>query len=133
MGLAFKFQFSLQNVLRPLIARPLPNCLGVVSTKAREFDTSWTTAASNDWQSTRYPQGSGSSGVQSHGREVRQVHHVLIPQRMPHVFMLGDMIYMSVLGKNIYIVSSIHILNDLFNKRSLNYSDRPYSTMLNKL
>ena len=40
---------------------------------------------------------------------------------------------MSVLGKNIYVISSVHILNDLFNKRSANYSDRPYSTMLNKL
>lgn len=47
--------------------------------------------------------------------------------------MIGDMVYMSVLGKNIYIVSSVHVLNDLFNKRSVNYSDRPYSTMLNKL
>ncbi|KJA15574.1 hypothetical protein HYPSUDRAFT_148882 [Hypholoma sublateritium FD-334 SS-4] len=45
----------------------------------------------------------------------------------------GNMVYMSVLGKNIYLVSSVHILNDLFNKRSANYSDRPYSTMLHKL
>lgn len=47
--------------------------------------------------------------------------------------MIGNMVYMSVLGKNIYLVSSVHILNDLFNKRSVNYSDRPYSTMLHKL
>lgn len=50
-----------------------------------------------------------------------------------HALIIGDMVYMSVLGKNIYVISSVHILNDLFNKRSANYSDRPYSTMLNKL
>ncbi|KAH9977447.1 cytochrome P450 monooxygenase [Russula compacta] len=45
----------------------------------------------------------------------------------------GDMVYLSVLNKNIFVISSARILNDLFNQRSANYSDRPHSTMLNKL
>ncbi|KAE9390858.1 cytochrome P450 monooxygenase [Gymnopus androsaceus JB14] len=45
----------------------------------------------------------------------------------------GDIVYLSVAGKNIFIVSSGKILNELFYQRSSNYSDRPYSTMMNKL
>ncbi|KAJ7454223.1 cytochrome P450 monooxygenase [Mycena latifolia] len=45
----------------------------------------------------------------------------------------GDIVYLNVLSKNIFIVSSARILNELYNQRSANYSDRPYSTMLNKL
>ena len=45
----------------------------------------------------------------------------------------GNMVYLSVLNKNIFVISSARILNDLFNQRSANYSDRPHSTMLNKL
>ncbi|KAJ6570523.1 cytochrome P450 monooxygenase [Mycena vulgaris] len=45
----------------------------------------------------------------------------------------GDIVYLSVFSKNIFVVSSGKILNELFNTRSANYSDRPHSTMLNKL
>ncbi|KAJ6555589.1 cytochrome P450 monooxygenase [Mycena vulgaris] len=45
----------------------------------------------------------------------------------------GDMVYLSVLNKNIFLISSARILNELFNQRSANYSDRPHSTMLNRL
>ncbi|KAJ7080195.1 cytochrome P450 monooxygenase [Mycena belliarum] len=45
----------------------------------------------------------------------------------------GEIVYLSVLSKKIFIVSSARILNELFNQRSANYSDRPHSTMLNSL
>ncbi|KAJ6518519.1 cytochrome P450 monooxygenase [Mycena vulgaris] len=45
----------------------------------------------------------------------------------------GEMVYLSVFDKNIFVVSSARILGDLFTQRSANYCDRPHSTMLNRL
>ncbi|EPQ52488.1 cytochrome P450 [Gloeophyllum trabeum ATCC 11539] len=45
----------------------------------------------------------------------------------------GDILRLGVLGKNIIVVSSFEALTELFHKRSVNYSDRPHSTMMNKL
>ena len=43
------------------------------------------------------------------------------------------MIYLNVLGQHIVILSSLEVINDLFEKRSSNYSDRKQTTMLNEL
>ncbi|KAJ7637835.1 cytochrome P450 monooxygenase [Mycena rosella] len=45
----------------------------------------------------------------------------------------GEIVHLKVLNTNIFLVSSARILNELYNQRSTNYSDRPYSTMLNNL
>lgn len=42
----------------------------------------------------------------------------------------GDMVYFEVLGKGYLILGSTARTNDIFEKRSVNYSDRPQSTML---
>jgi cytochrome P450 len=43
------------------------------------------------------------------------------------------MIYLNVLGQGFLILSSLEIATDLFEKRSLYYSDRKQMTMLNEL
>ena len=45
----------------------------------------------------------------------------------------GDMIYLNVLGQHIIILSSLEVIGDLFEKRSLNYSDRKQLIMMNEL
>ncbi|KAG5722656.1 O-methylsterigmatocystin oxidoreductase [Termitomyces sp. T112] len=45
----------------------------------------------------------------------------------------GDLVFLSVLGKNVLFVNSFRVANDLFEKRSANYSDRGHSTMLHEL
>lgn len=42
---------------------------------------------------------------------------------------LGELVFLSALGKHILLVSSFKAANDLFEKRSLNYSDRFQSPM----
>ena len=46
---------------------------------------------------------------------------------------IGDMIYFNVLGRHFLILSSLKRTNDLFEKRSSNYSDRPRLPMLVEL
>ncbi|KAH8823464.1 cytochrome P450 [Flagelloscypha sp. PMI_526] len=41
----------------------------------------------------------------------------------------GSLVYMSVLGNNILVVNDLKSAHDLFEKRSKNYSDRPFSPM----
>ena len=43
------------------------------------------------------------------------------------------MIYLNVLGQHIIILGSLEVINDLFEKRSSNYSDRKQTTMLSEL
>ena len=43
------------------------------------------------------------------------------------------MIYLNILGQPYVILSSLEVIIDLFEKRSSNYSDRNYLTMLNEL
>jgi len=43
---------------------------------------------------------------------------------------LGDMIYFKVLGQPFLVLNSLKRTNDLFEKRSSNYSDRMNSTMV---
>lgn len=45
----------------------------------------------------------------------------------------GDIVHLSVLNKNVIVVGSLQALTELFSKRSANYSNRPYSTMIYKL
>ena len=44
--------------------------------------------------------------------------------------MLGDVIYLNVLGKSIVMLNSYQAANDLMEKRSSIYSDRPWFPML---
>jgi len=44
---------------------------------------------------------------------------------------LGDLVFLTVLGKNVLFVNSFKTANDLFEKRSSNYSDRVESQMVN--
>ena len=44
---------------------------------------------------------------------------------------LGDLVFLTVLGKNVLFVNSFKTANDLFEKRSSNYSDRAESQMVN--
>ncbi|KAF5367913.1 hypothetical protein D9757_007761 [Collybiopsis confluens] len=43
----------------------------------------------------------------------------------------GDLIYLNVFGKPVLVLNSIEAINDLFEKRSNNYSDRPQRIMGN--
>ena len=47
--------------------------------------------------------------------------------------MLGDMIYLNVLGQHFVILNSLEDITNLFEKRSSNYSDRIQTTMLSEL
>ena len=44
---------------------------------------------------------------------------------------LGDLVFLTVFGKNVLFVNSFKTANDLFEKRSSNYSDRAESQMVN--
>jgi hypothetical protein len=44
---------------------------------------------------------------------------------------LGDLVFLTVLGKNVLFVNSFKTANDLIEKRSSNYSDRAESQMVN--
>jgi len=43
---------------------------------------------------------------------------------------IGGLVFLSIFGKKVLFVNSFHIANELFDKRSTNYSDRPYSPMI---
>ncbi|KAG1721199.1 cytochrome P450 [Suillus paluster] len=45
----------------------------------------------------------------------------------------GDLVYANVLGRHLLFVNSLQIANDLFEKRSVNYSDRNGLPMINDL
>lgn len=49
--------------------------------------------------------------------------------RLAHKY--GDLVFLTVLGKNVLFVNSFKTANDLFEKRSSNYSDRGESQMVN--
>ena len=53
-------------------------------------------------------------------------------QRFSYIY-IGDMIYFKVLGHHFLILGSFERTTDLFEKRSLNYSDRPRLPMLLEL
>ena len=46
------------------------------------------------------------------------------------IYVLGDIIYFEVLGQPFMILGSLKRTNDIFDKRSSNYSDRKLSSML---
>jgi hypothetical protein len=48
-------------------------------------------------------------------------------------FPTGDLVFLNILGKKVLFVNSFNAATELFEKRSVNYSDRPYSPMLNDL
>lgn len=45
----------------------------------------------------------------------------------------GDLVFLSVFGKTILVVNTYQVANDLFEKRSFNYSDRNELPMINDL
>lgn len=45
----------------------------------------------------------------------------------------GELVFLSAFGKNILLVNSFQASNELFDKRSANYSDRTHSPMLHEL
>lgn len=53
---------------------------------------------------------------------------VSVPHRRRGLFadgLAGDIFYLEILGRKIVIVNSYEIANELMDKRSANYSDRP--------
>lgn len=50
------------------------------------------------------------------------------PLYRPHhpCFRLGDVIYLSILGRPVIVLNSAQAATDLLEKRGENYSDRPY-------
>jgi hypothetical protein len=46
---------------------------------------------------------------------------------------LGDVVYANILGQELVILNSMEAVNDLFDTRSQNYSDRPIFTMVGEL
>ena len=50
-----------------------------------------------------------------------------------HVFLLGDVIYLSVFSKSIVVLNSAVAARDLLEKRSVSYSDRPRFVLLAEL
>lgn len=45
----------------------------------------------------------------------------------------GDLVFLNILGKKLLFVNSFNAASELFERRSVNYSDRPYSPMLHDL
>ncbi len=56
-----------------------------------------------------------------------------ISLRLTRTVVEGGLIYLQSLGKSIVMINSYDIAIELLEKRSLNYSDRPHSVMLNEL
>ncbi|KAI0074482.1 cytochrome P450 [Panus rudis PR-1116 ss-1] len=52
-------------------------------------------------------------------------------EAMAHKY--GDIIHLTMFGQHLYILTSVQAISDLMEKRSSNYSSRPYSTMLHEL
>lgn len=52
---------------------------------------------------------------------------------MSNVNHAGDLVFLSALGVNVLIVNDFQTANELFEKRSANYSDRHESPMINHL
>jgi hypothetical protein len=46
---------------------------------------------------------------------------------------IGDLVHVNVLGQDLVFVNSLKVANDLFDKRSSIYSDRPRLTLVNEL
>lgn len=44
--------------------------------------------------------------------------------------LIGDMVYLNVLGQGFLVLGSLERTNDLFERRSSNYSDRPQTAMI---
>ncbi|KAF8178464.1 cytochrome P450 [Pholiota molesta] len=55
----------------------------------------------------------------------------IVYQRLADKF--GDVVFLSAFGKHLLFLNSFDTANELFDKRSENYSDRPYSTMSSEL
>lgn len=64
-------------------------------------------------------QRSSSNGLRN------MVSHPLLVQRLFTDCFAGDIFYLEILGRKIVIVNSYEIANELMDKRSANYSDRP--------
>ena len=53
--------------------------------------------------------------------------------QMTSLFFAGDMVYFEVLGQPFLVLDTLRRTNDLFNKRSTNYSDRMRMPMVLEL
>lgn len=51
-------------------------------------------------------------------------------QRMRSQLELGDMVYMTILGRETVVLNSLTVAQDLLDKRSAIYSDRPRSILI---
>ena len=56
-----------------------------------------------------------------------------ISSKRPHFFVVGDMVYFEVLGQSFLALDTLERTNDLFEKRSTNYSDRTRMPMILEL
>lgn len=56
------------------------------------------------------------------------IHPVTLPNTSQ-----GDLVFMEILGRKILVVNSFQAVDDLFEKRSANYSDRNELPMINDL
>lgn len=50
-----------------------------------------------------------------------------------YITIAGDLVYANVLGRHLLFVNSSQIVDDLFERRSVNYSDRNELPMINDL
>ena len=47
------------------------------------------------------------------------------PEVVANISVVGDIFYLEILGRKIVIVNNYEMANELLDKRSANYSDRP--------
>ena len=59
------------------------------------------------------------------------VHYLRLPSHtVVLTTIIGDVVYLNVLGQSIVVLGSMQAARDLLDKRSSNYSDRPRSAMM---
>jgi hypothetical protein len=63
-------------------------------------------------------------------KKIWYVLYWMMPERMLELRPIsGDIVYFSVLGQQVIILNSLKVVNELFDKRSHMYSDRPLLPM----
>ena len=58
------------------------------------------------------------------------MHHLRPSHSVMLTTIIGDVVYLNVLGQSIVVLGSMQAARDLLDKRSSNYSDRPRSAMM---
>ncbi|KAF4584991.1 hypothetical protein EYR40_001817 [Pleurotus pulmonarius] len=88
----------------------------------------------SDWRSRRtrrYPPGPPTLPFIGNLKDLPRKNEVAVYAQWAKQY--GDLVHIEVLGRHIVFVNSIRVANDLFEKRSANYSDRNSLPMINDL